>query len=67
MVFVRKMMTAGATLLLGYAMKKLMTRVEAQLKNQSDAMRTKSEEARHPSEFKQLKLDPKTGEYYAED
>jgi hypothetical protein len=63
MAFVRRMMTAGATLLLGYAMKRLMTRVEAQ----ADAMRTRTEEQRDPKEFKRLKQDPKTGEYYAEE
>jgi hypothetical protein len=63
MAFVRRMMTAGATLLLGYAMKKLMSKVEAQ----AEAMRTRAEEQRDPKEFKQLKQDPKTGEYYAED
>lgn len=63
MAFVRRMMTAGATLLLGYAMKKLMSRVEAQ----AEAARTRGEEQRDPSEFKRLKEDPKTGVYYAED
>jgi hypothetical protein len=63
MAFFRRMMTAGATLLLGYAVKKLMTRVEAQ----AETMRTQAEERRDPREFKQLKQDPKTGEYYAED
>jgi hypothetical protein len=53
MAFFRRMMTAGATLLLGYAVKKLMTKVEAQ----AEAMRTQAEDNR----------DPKTGEYYAED
>jgi hypothetical protein len=63
MAFFRRIMTAGATLLLGYAVKKLMTRVEAQ----ADAMRTQAEDHRDPGEFKRLKQDPKTGEYYAED
>lgn len=63
MAFFRRVMTAGATLLLGYAMKKFMTRVEAQ----ADAMRTQAEDKRDPREFKQLKQDPKTGEYYAEE
>jgi hypothetical protein len=63
MAFFRRMMTAGATLLLGYAVKKLMTKVEAQ----SEAMRTQAEDQRDPKEFKMLKQDPKTGEYYAED
>ncbi len=63
MAVLKRMMTAGATLLLGYAMKKLMTRVEAQ----AEAMKQRAEEQRDPKEFKQLKQDPKTGEYYAED
>ena len=63
MAFFRRIFTAGATLLLGYAVKKLMTKVEAQ----ADAMRTQAEDQRDPKEFKQLKQDPKTGEYYAED
>ncbi len=63
MAFFKRVMTAGATLLLGFAMKKLMTRVEAQ----ADAMRNQAEDQRDPKEFKRLKQDPKTGEYYAED
>jgi hypothetical protein len=63
MAFFRRIVTAGATLLLGYAVKKLMSKVEAQ----SDAMRTQAEDQRDLREFKQLKQDPKTGEYYAED
>ncbi len=63
MAFVKRMMTAGATMLLGYAMKRLMTKIESQ----ADTMKQRQEEARDPSEFKRLKQDPKTGEYYAED
>jgi hypothetical protein len=63
MAFVRRMMTAGATLLLGYAIKKLMNKVEAQ----AETMRTKTEEQRDPKEFKRLKLDPQTGDYYADE
>lgn len=63
MAFVKRMMMAGATMLVGYAMKRLMTRIEAQ----ADMMKQRQEEARDPSEFKRLKQDPKTGEYYAED
>ena len=63
MAFFRRIFTAGATLLLGYAVKKLMTKVEAQ----ADAMRTQADDQRDPKEFKQLKQDPTTGEYYAED
>jgi hypothetical protein len=63
MAFVKRMMMAGATMLVGYAIKKLMNKVEAQ----AETMRTQAEEQRDPKEFKQLKQDPKTGEYYAED
>jgi hypothetical protein len=63
MAFVKRMMMAGATVLLGYAVKKLMGRIEVQ----AEAMKQRVEEQRPKSEFKQLKLDPKTGEYYAED
>jgi hypothetical protein len=63
MAFVKRMMMAGATMLVGYAMKRLMTKIEAQ----ADMMKQRQEEARDPSEFKRLKQDPKTGEYYAED
>lgn len=56
-------MMAGATVLAGYAMKKLMTNIEAQ----AERMKVKAEEARDPKEFKQLKQDPATGVYYAED
>ena len=63
MNFFRKMMMAGATVLAGYAMKKLMTNIEAQ----AERMKVKAEEARDPKEFKQLKQDPQTGVYYAED
>jgi hypothetical protein len=63
MAFVKRMMMAGATMLMGYAMKRLMTRIEAQ----AETMKQRQEEQRDPKEFKQLKQDPKTGEYYAED
>jgi hypothetical protein len=63
MAFVKRMMMAGATMLAGYAMKRLMTRIEAQ----AETMKQRQEEARDPKEFKQLKQDPVTGEYYAED
>jgi hypothetical protein len=63
MAFVKRMMMAGATMLVGYAMKRLMTRIEAQ----AETMKQRQEEQRDPKEFKQLKQDPKTGEYYAED
>jgi hypothetical protein len=63
MAFVKRMMAAGATVLLGYAMKKLMGRIQAQ----AEAAHQRVEEQRPQSEFKRLKQDPKTGEYYAED
>ena len=63
MAFIRRMMMAGATMVMGYAIKRLMSRVEAQ----AESMRTRAEEQRDPKEFKQLKQDPKTGEYYAEE
>jgi hypothetical protein len=63
MAFVKGMMMAGATMLVGYAMKRLMTKIESQ----AETMKQRQEEARDPSEFKRLKQDPKTGEYYAED
>jgi hypothetical protein len=63
MAFVRRMMMAGATMLVGYAIKRLMGKIEAQ----ADAMKQRAEERRDPSEFKKLKQDPTTGEYYAED
>ena len=63
MAFVKRMMMAGATVLMGYMVKKLVARVEAQ----GEAMKQRAEEQRDPKEFKKLKQDPTTGEYYAED
>jgi hypothetical protein len=63
MAFFRRMMAAGATLLLGYAVKKIVAKVEAQ----AETMKQQQEDQRDPSEFKRLKQDPTTGEYYAED
>jgi hypothetical protein len=63
MAFVRRMVTAGATLLIGYAFRKMMARVEAQ----GEVLQQRAEEQRDVTEFKKLKQDPKTGEYYAED
>jgi hypothetical protein len=63
MAFFRRMMAAGATVLLGYAVKKVVKKIEAQ----AEAQRVKTEEAREPAEFKRLKQDPETGVYYAED
>lgn len=70
MTFVRKIMMAGATMLLGYAMKKLKGRLEAQAKtmqDQAEKARDEAENARDPKDFKRLKQDPQTGVYYAED
>jgi hypothetical protein len=63
MAFVKRMMMAGATVLLGYMVKKIVARVEAQ----GEAMKQRAEDQRDPKEFKKLKQDPATGEYYAED
>ncbi len=63
MAFFRRMMAAGATLLLGYAVKKIVTKIEAQ----AETLKQRQEEQRDPREFKRLKQDPATGEYYAED
>lgn len=70
MTFVRKIMMAGATMLMGYAMKKLVGQVEAQAKRMQDEaekMREQAENNRDPKEFKRLKQDPQTGVYYAEE
>jgi enoyl-[acyl-carrier-protein] reductase (NADH) len=67
MAFMRRMVTAGATLLLGYAFKKLMARVEAQVQAQGEVLKQQAEEQRDVKEFKKLKQDPATGEYYAEE
>jgi hypothetical protein len=63
MAFVKRMMLAGATMLAGYLVKKVVARVEAQ----GEALKQRAEEARPATEFKKLKQDPVTGEYYAED
>jgi hypothetical protein len=63
MTLVKRMMAAGATMLVGYAMKKLVARMQAQ----AETMKQRAEEVRDRSEFKKLKQDPATGEYYAED
>jgi hypothetical protein len=70
MTFVRKIMAAGATMLMGYAVKKLMGQMEAQAERMREQMEKAKEEAenkRDPKEFKRLKQDPQTGVYYAED
>ncbi len=63
MAFVKRMMMAGATVLLGYMVKKIVAKVEAQ----AETMKQRAEDQRDPKEFKRLKQDPTTGEYYAED
>lgn len=63
MTIVRKLLMAGATVIAGFALKKIMGRIEAQ----SERIRQKAEENRDPREFKRLKQDPETGVYYAED
>ena len=63
MAFVKRMMLAGATVLLGYMVKKIVAKVEAQ----AETMKQRAEDQRDPKEFKRLKQDPTTGEYYAED
>jgi hypothetical protein len=63
MTIVRKFMMAGATMLAGYALKKIMGRIEAQ----AEKIKQRAEEKRDPREFKRLKQDPETGVYYAED
>jgi hypothetical protein len=70
MTFIRKIMMAGATMLMGYAVKKLVGNLEAQaqrMQDQAEKMREQAENARDPKEFKRLKQDPQTGVYYAED
>jgi hypothetical protein len=70
MTFVRKIMMAGATMLMGYAVKKLMGNLEAQAKKMqehAEKARETAENNRDPKEFKRLKQDPQTGVYYAED
>jgi hypothetical protein len=63
MAFVKRMMMAGATMLAGYALNKLRSKIEAQ----AEVMKQRAEDNRDPAEFKRLKQDPTTGEYYAED
>ena len=68
-VFFKRLMMAGATMLAGYAMKKVMTTMErrletARVKADEQMQAQKSGDVR---EFKRLKQDPATGVYYAED
>lgn len=65
-VFFKRLMMAGATMLAGYAMKKMM----ASLESRAEMARTTAEaqrDAHDVKEFKRLKQDPATGVYYAED
>ncbi len=63
MRYVKSLMMAGATMLVGYAMKKMLGQIE----NQMEQSRVKAEASRDPKTFKRLKQDPATGVYYAED
>jgi hypothetical protein len=63
MRFFKSMMMAGATMLAGYAVKKMLGKIQAQVED----ARVKAEASRDPQSFKQLKQDPTTGVYYAED
>jgi hypothetical protein len=63
MRFVKSLMMAGATMLAGYAMKKMLGKLQAQIEN----AQVKAEASRDPKTLKQLKQDPVTGVYYAED
>jgi hypothetical protein len=63
MTLVRKLMMAGATMLAGFALKKIMGQIQAQ----SEKIKQRAEENRDPREFKRLKQDPVTGVYYAEE
>jgi hypothetical protein len=63
MRFVKSLMMAGATMLAGYAMKKMLGKIQAQIEN----AQVKAEASRDPKTLKQLKQDPVTGVYYAED
>jgi hypothetical protein len=63
MRFVKSLMMAGATMLAGYAMKKMLGSLQAQIENAE----AKAEASRDPKTLKQLKQDPVTGVYYAEE
>lgn len=63
MRFVKSLAMAGTAMLAGYVMKKLMGQIEAQM----EQARVKAEARREPKDLKQLKQDPVTGVYYAED
>lgn len=63
MRFIKSMMMAGAAMLAGYAMKKMLGQLQSQMEN----AQVKAETSRDPKTLKQLKQDPVTGVYYAED
>lgn len=63
MRFIKSLFAAGATMLAAMAIKKIVGSME----KQAEAARVQREDARDPKEFKQLKQDPATGVYYAED
>ena len=63
MRFVKSLVAAGVTMLVGLALKKMIGSIE----KQAEAQRVKREDARDPADFKRLKQDPVTGVYYAED
>ncbi len=63
MRFIKSLFAAGATMLAGLALKKVIGTLE----KQAEAQRVKREDMRDPKEFKRLKQDPETGIYYAED
>ncbi len=66
MAIIRKAAGALLAMVAGYAIKKMMSRIEAQ----ATQMREQAEQAkepRAPKDLKQLKQDPVTGVYYAED
>ena len=63
MRFVKSLMMAGVAMLAGYAMKKMLGQIESQVEH----ARVTAEASRDPKTLKQLKQDPVTGVYYAED
>ncbi len=68
-LFFKRLIMAGATMLAGYAMKKVIGSLESRAetaRNQADEQ-LRARNAGDPKEFKRLKQDPATGVYYAED
>jgi hypothetical protein len=63
MRYLKSLLMAGTAMLAGYAIKKMIGKIEAQVEN----ARVKAEATRDPKTLKQLKQDPVTGVYYAED